>query len=77
LTSPFTKAIILLYFSVTTLATVGFGDYYPVSTFERASAAVMLFCGYITFSVMQGQLFGMIKKINSIDDEYNESETLD
>jgi hypothetical protein len=71
------RAILLLYYSVTTLSTVGFGDFYPVSTFERLCASFMLFCGYITFSLMQGQLFGMIHKINTVDDQFDDSQNLD
>jgi len=62
---------------VTTLTTVGFGDYYPVSTFERFCCSFMMFCGYITFSLMQGQLFDMIDKINRVNEEFNDSENLD
>lgn len=53
-TTPMFRAILLTYYSVTTLTTVGFGDYHPVSSFERVCASLMLFCGYITFSLMTG-----------------------
>lgn len=75
--SPMKRTILLTYYSVTTLTTVGFGDFYPVSTFERFCASFMMFCGYITFSLMRGQLFDMIDKINKVNTEYNDSENLD
>ena len=37
----------------------------------------MMFCGYITFSLMQGQLFDMIDKINRVNEEFNDSENLE
>ena len=73
---PKNKAILLTYYSVTTLTTVGFGDYYPVSTFERFCASFLMFCGYITFSIMQGQLFDMIEKINTVNEEFNDDDNL-
>lgn len=46
--------ITLLYFSMTSLATVGFGDYCPRSDFERAAGAFMLLCGVACFSYIMG-----------------------
>jgi len=43
-----------IYFGLTTFATIGFGDYYPVSDFERILGIFLLFCGYMVFSLLMG-----------------------
>ena len=40
--------LISLYFAFTSLSTVGFGDYYPVSSFEHLSGSVLLLAGVAT-----------------------------
>jgi hypothetical protein len=68
----------MTYYAITTLTTVGFGDYYPVDSYERLTACFVMFGGYISFSLMQGQLFGMIEKIQLIRKEDNsDGESLD
>ena len=34
--------IVFVYFSFTTISTVGFGDYYPVNSFERLAMCSVL-----------------------------------
>lgn len=46
------KNIVMTYYAMTTLTTVGFGDYYPVTNSERLIVVPILFCGYIAFSLM-------------------------
>ena len=53
----------MTYYAITTLTTVGFGDLYPVNSKERLTACFMMFFGYISFSLMQGQLFDMFDKM--------------
>jgi hypothetical protein len=45
---------------LTTLTTVGFGDYYPVTNQDRIFASILMFCGVIAFSFMQGNLFDFV-----------------
>jgi len=51
--------IITCYFSFTSLSTVGFGDYYPLSDVERLVGAMILFGGVVIFS----QIIGVFNKI--------------
>jgi voltage-gated potassium channel len=51
-----------MYFAFTTLSTVGFGDFYPISNNERVVGAIVLFVGVLIFSYIIGSL---IQKFNS------------
>jgi hypothetical protein len=59
-----------LYFSFTSLTTVGFGDYNPRSDIERGFIAFGLLFGVALFSLIMGQFIEMICEIqesNSMD----------
>ena len=42
--------IVMTYIAVTTLATVGLGDFHPFSTFERLIATISMVIGVVIFS---------------------------
>ena len=44
------------YYALTTLTTVGFGDYYPTTNFERLFMCVVFVGGISVYSVFQGAL---------------------
>ena len=44
----------ILYFSFTTLSTVGFGDYHPTNDIERFIGAFILLFGVAIFSIVMG-----------------------
>jgi voltage-gated potassium channel len=50
-----------MYFSFTSLSTVGFGDYYPVSNIERITGSMILLGGVVCFSYIMEEL---VKAIN-------------
>jgi hypothetical protein len=59
------KAIVMVYYAFTSLATVGFGDYNPRSNAERVFIAMVLLFGVLTFSYVMGnfnQILDSIKK---------------
>lgn len=70
------KNIVMTYYALTTLTTVGFGDFYPVTNNERLLVVPIFFGGYIAFSLMQGNLFALFEKILQITEEHDESEEL-
>ena len=43
-----------MYYSFTSLSTVGFGDFHPRSDFERLVCAAMLTFGVAIFSILMG-----------------------
>jgi len=45
-----------IYFSLTVLSTVGYGDYFPISNFEMTTALVVMLGGVAFFSYIMGNL---------------------
>ena len=62
---------------MTSLSTVGFGDYYPVSNNERLACAFVLLFGVALFSLFMGQLLEMIDRIKSLDNDISEEDKLE
>ena len=56
----FSKTVILAYFSFTSLSTVGFGDYYPLSDSERLFGAFILLFGVAIFSYIMGMFIEIL-----------------
>ena len=75
--TEYKRVITACYFACTTLSTVGFGDYYPVSNEERLVGSFFLLFGVAIFSFFMGELCEMILKVRSLDDEIGEEEELD
>ena len=67
---------ILMYFAFTTLSTVGFGDYYPVSNMERLVGCVILIAGVAIFSLMMGKFIEILTSFKEMNNDYNESDDL-
>ena len=77
--SNWRKLIVSCYYTLTTLATVGYGDYnihcllyyYPVSNLERLLAIFIMLCGVAFFSYIMGSFIEIIsnyeKKMGVID----------
>ena len=71
------KILVNTYFAFTTLATIGFGDYYPVSNTERVVFTVVFIGGVSMFSFIMGELQKMLKRIQSLEQDFNEEELLE
>ena len=69
--------IISAYWSLTTLSTVGFGDLYPATPFERLTGTIVIFCGYITFSLVNGTLLGTIEEVEKVFQDFGEHNNLE
>ena len=65
------KLIVSCYFALTTLSTVGYGDYYPVSNIERIIAVMIMLGGVAFFSYIMGNFIEIIsnyeKKMGVVD----------
>jgi voltage-gated potassium channel len=70
--SDMDRVITSCYFASTTLSTVGFGDYYPVSDEERLVGSFFLLFGVAIFSYFMGELCEMIIKLQGLDDDFEE-----
>lgn len=55
--------IILIYYSLTTLSSVGFGDYYPQSTVERAGCSVIFLVVLFAWPLLVNALMDALVKL--------------
>lgn len=62
---------------MTSLSTVGFGDYYPISDEERLVYSFVLLFGVMLFSIFMGQLIDMIYNFKLLDSDFNHDEELE
>lgn len=58
--SELERAIIMVYFSLTTVSTVGFGDFHPKSDYERIVCAFIMVGGVTVFSYFMGDFIQML-----------------
>ena len=58
--SNYRKVIVSCYFALTTLSTVGYGDYFPISNLERIIAIFIMLCGVAFFSYIMGSFIAII-----------------
>ncbi len=68
----FQQGIIGIYFSFTSLTTVGFGDFYPHSDLERLLCAFLLLFGVMMQSYIMGTFINMIENFKNFEEELNE-----
>ena len=66
----------VFYFAFTSLTTVGFGDYHPISTIERAFCGFMLFMGVLIFSYIMNEYTSLLDQYNASQQEYDEGDQL-
>ena len=71
------KNVIGMYFAFTTISTIGFGDFYPITDTERAVWAPILLSGVAVFSYFMGYLLEMIMKVKDLGQEFNKEEDLE
>jgi len=70
------KAIVAVYFAFTSLSTVGFGDYHPISNQERLLGAAMLLFGVAIFSYCMGKFVDIFNEIISFNADLEDGENL-
>ena len=63
--SDITRFVVVVYFALTTLTTVGYGDYCPISSIERISVVLFMFIGIFIFSTMFGAMLNMLESYQS------------
>ena len=52
---PIDQLIVSLYFALTMLSTVGYGDMFPLSNLERIIGVLCMMIGVAVFSIVMGQ----------------------
>ena len=56
-----------MYFAITSISTVGFGDFTPRSDFERLIGAIILLGGVIIFSNCMAKFIEMLQQVKKFD----------
>jgi hypothetical protein len=64
---PREQLLMVWYFAITTLSTIGYGDMYPVSTPERIAASFILLIGVAVFSFIMGNLIEMLTQYRNLE----------
>lgn len=70
------NTLIMLYYSLTTLSSVGFGDYSPVTTAERAFIVLIFMIMLIVFSTIIDSLQGYFMDFKATFEEPDQSAEL-
>lgn len=71
--TDYQQTLALVYFSFTTLSTVGFGDYNPRSDIERLFMAFGLLFGVMIFAVIMGIYSEIMDKAKAFNETADES----
>jgi len=61
---------------LTTLATVGLGDYAPISDTERVLGIGLFIIGSVVFSFLMGNFIDILNRFFNLDIEFDDSENL-
>ena len=65
-----------MYFALTTLTTIGFGDLHPISDTEKLLMVIFFIGGVGVFTIMLGNFNDSIVRMIDLTKEYEESEKL-
>lgn len=60
LTEIHSRMITCMYYGMTTLATVGYGDYYPISKAEKIFGSMIQLLGVSFFSVLMNNFMDVV-----------------
>lgn len=62
------------YYSITTLSTIGFGDFSPKSVLEKIVGSVVLLFGVVVFGIIMNRLIEILLYFKSIDGETEDTD---
>jgi hypothetical protein len=74
--TPYARTVIMIYFTFTSLSTVGFGDYHPKSNPERILAALVLLFGVAIFSLVLGNFTDIVQDFNKLTASFDDGDDL-
>ena len=69
--SDFDVLVIVWYYSLTTLSTIGYGDFSPVSTTEKLIVAIILMFAVAIFSIIMGNFLEILMARNNLESSGN------
>jgi len=61
------KAILVMYFGLTTLSSVGFGDFHPKSDIGRVLFCFVMVIGVMIFGSIMAELLSIFEQFNTLD----------
>ena len=67
----------MTYFTFTTLATIGFGDYHPLADEERLWTVFVFISGVSVISYLMGVFTEIINKFQKLNKELDEGDRLE
>jgi hypothetical protein len=67
----------MTYFTFTTLATIGFGDYHPLADEERLWTVFVFISGVSVISYLMGVFIEIISKFQKLNKELDEGDRLE
>ena len=67
----------MIYYALTSLTTVGFGDVYPKDNFERIIIAMFLLVGVNIFSLVAGEFQNILNSYLDLITEYDDCTNLE
>ena len=73
----FEQTLAAMYFAMTSLSTIGFGDLYPVNDLERLMGSFMLLSGVAVFSMVMGQLSFMVANMDILNGDQEDDDQLE
>ena len=71
-----TRYITMIYYTFTTLATVGFGDYHPCADEEMILAVRVFLSGVSVISYLMGIFSEILKKFQKLNVDFDEGDQL-
>ena len=74
--TPAEISILLTYYAFTSLSTVGFGDYAPISNIERIFCSFILLFGVAIFSYIMGNFIEILTSFQILIAELDEGDNL-
>ena len=70
-TTDVTRLVVSCYFVLTTLSTVGYGDFYPISNIEWLVSVLIMLCGVAFFSYIMNSFIDILqnyeRKMGAVD----------
>jgi hypothetical protein len=68
--------LITMYYAFTSLSTVGFGDYYPISNPERILCTIILLFGVAIFSYIMSIFIEMLNSFKEANADLDDGDEL-
>ena len=73
---PTEKTVLLMYFAFTSLSTVGFGDFHPISEYESIFCALILLLGVSIFSYIMGEINEILTQYQALEADLDDGDEL-